>query len=139
MLYLIYTSDTQNQIGTECLFEKTCKEDKQYFKDLTLKYHNVIMGRKTLESLKKPLVNRNNIILSRTNNSQFEGGYYTSKIDFNPNQDYIIAGGKEIYEMFWDKVDVVYHTIHKIPDFGGVKFEPDYSNFVLFDRTETDE
>ena len=140
MLYLIYTSDTNNQIGTECLFEKTCKEDKDYFKTLTLKYHNVVMGRKTFESLAKPLKNRNNIVLTRSNMSPiFPEGYFTNKVEVDTKKDYIIAGGKEIYEMFWDKVDVVYHTIHKNVDFGGIKFEPDFAKFVLFDRIETEE
>jgi len=139
MLYLIYTTDTQNQIGTECLFQKTCKEDKDYFKALTLKYHNVIMGRKTFDSLQKPLKERRNIVLSKSNNSVFEEGYFTDKVSFDPEQDYIIAGGKEIYELFWDKVDVVYHTIHKQPDFGGIKFEPDYSKFALFEKSESED
>ena len=140
MLYLIYTSDTNNQIGTECLFEKTCKEDKDYFKTLTLKYHNVVMGRKTFESLAKPLKNRNNIVLTRSNISPtFPEGYFTNKVEVDTKKDYIIAGGKEIYEMFWDKVDVVYHTIHKNVDFGGIKFEPDFAKFVLFEKSESED
>lgn len=38
--------------------------DLRYFKDLTL-YHYVIMGRKTFQSLGKPLVKRSNVIITR--------------------------------------------------------------------------
>jgi thymidylate synthase len=42
-----------------------CKEDLAWFKEVTMGYP-IIMGRKTFESLKKPLVGRLNIVISKT-------------------------------------------------------------------------
>jgi dihydrofolate reductase len=90
--------------------------DLNRFKKTTLN-HAVIMGRKTHESLGKPLPNRINIIITRdknykvenciTVNSLKEALEIASKKDENP----FILGGAEIYKQampFADKLDITF-------------------------------
>ncbi len=47
-------------------------EDWKYFKQTTTK-HPILMGRKTFESLKEPLTDRENIVLTRNQNFSAQG------------------------------------------------------------------
>ena len=47
-------------------------EDLKHFKSLTTG-HTIIMGRKTYESIGRPLPNRRNIVISRNSNTSYEG------------------------------------------------------------------
>tara|TARA_R110002073_G_scaffold40547_5_gene115273 strand:+ start:431968 stop:432456 length:489 start_codon:yes stop_codon:yes gene_type:complete len=77
--------------------------DLKRFKKVTAGHH-VIMGRKTFESLGKPLPNRTNIIITRNKNYQAEGCVIVSSLeeaietatkeDSNP----YILGGAQIYK-----------------------------------------
>lgn len=60
-----------------------CPEDLQHFKATTMG-HIVIMGRKTYESIKKPLPGRTNIIISRTMRQPV--GYNNSVVDKPDNK-----------------------------------------------------
>lgn len=90
--------------------------DLKRFKKTTLN-HAVIVGRKTYESLGKPLPNRTNIIITRDKNYQVEGCVIVNslkaalkaalKVDKNP----YILGGAEIYKQampFADKLDITF-------------------------------
>ena len=78
--------------------------DLKRFKKLTLG-HSVIMGRKTFESIAKPLPQRKNIILTRNKNYKAKGALIAHNVkealNFceNDNQPFIIGGG-EIYKLF---------------------------------------
>ncbi len=89
------------------------------FKKTTLN-HYVIMGRKTFESLKKPLPNRTNVIVTRNKNYKAEGCIVVHslkealKVSKNEKNVFILGGAK-IYEQtirFADKLDLtlVHHT-----------------------------
>jgi len=89
------------------------------FKKTTLN-HYVIMGRKTFESLKKPLPNRTNVIVTRNKNYKAEGCIVVHslkealKVSKNEKNIFILGGAK-IYEQtikFADKLDLtlVHHT-----------------------------
>ncbi|HSQ45302.1 MAG TPA: dihydrofolate reductase [Lutibacter sp.] len=90
--------------------------DLKRFKKTTLN-HAVIMGRKTYESLGKPLPNRTNIIITRDKNYKAEGCAVVNslkaalkaalKVDENP----YILGGAKIYKQampFADKLDITF-------------------------------
>jgi len=74
--------------------------DLKRFKKVT-SGHDVIMGRKTFESLGKPLPNRTNIIITRNGNFKADGCIIVNSLeealtacdDLNP----FILGGAEIY------------------------------------------
>ena len=89
--------------------------DLKRFKKVT-SGHVVIMGRKTFESLGKPLPNRTNIIITRNGNFKAEGcvivnslneAIEASKADPNP----FILGGAEIYRQSIKIADVLDLTL----------------------------
>lgn len=87
--------------------------DLKYFKKITLGHH-VIMGRKTFESIGRPLPKRTNIVLTRDPFYTGSGILVAHSIeealqlalDHGETEAFIIGGGK-IYEdtvEYWDKV-----------------------------------
>ena len=95
--------------------------DLKRFKKLTLG-HSVIMGRKTFESIAKPLPQRKNIILTRNKNYKAKGAVIAHNVkealNFceNDNQPFIIGGG-EIYKLFMSISNKIELTrIHKSYD-----------------------
>lgn len=96
-------------------------EDLKFFKDKTLG-HQLIMGRKTFESLKKPLEKRLNLVVTRRKNYKPSGKnvfsfpsiekallYAKENKKKYPKKIFIIGGG-EIYAQTLDLVDEVYLT-----------------------------
>lgn len=82
------------------------KSDLKRFKELTWGLP-IIMGRKTYESIGKPLPGRNNIVLSRTKNfkdvinaSSFEEAFLKAEEIATENKNYQVAfiGGNGIYK-----------------------------------------
>ena len=78
-------------------------EDLKHFKQITIN-HSVIMGRKTFESIGKPLKERRNIVVSRDRTLKIEGVEVVNSLDEaihrtkNENEIFII-GGEQIYKM----------------------------------------
>ena len=81
-------------------------EDREYFREIT-DGGIVIIGRKTFESMGKPLPNRKNIVL--TNNKDYTAhgvtvvhsiGQALEKIPINGSHKVFVIGGAEIYAQF---------------------------------------
>jgi dihydrofolate reductase len=77
----------------------------------------VIMGRKTMQSLGKPLKNRLNIVITRNPESVQEGFYGTDSLEnaleyakSQYNDEIFIIGGGEIYKQSLDLLDKLYIT-----------------------------
>ena len=74
----------------------------------------VLMGRKTFESLKGPLKNRTNVILSRTLSEAPEGGVLVRSeeeaLAKYGDQDIMVIGGEEIYRLMLPYADRVLLT-----------------------------
>lgn len=90
------------------------REDLKRFKSLTMG-HQVIMGRKTWESLpRKPLAGRRNIIITRQKDFQAEGADVVNSIEeaisIAKNGEGFIIGGAEIYNAFLPYVNRLYLT-----------------------------
>lgn len=108
----------KNEIGFENQLLWHLPKDLKHFKDIT-SGHPVIMGRKTYESIGKPLPNRTNIVVSRQKD-WFEEGIlivgsikeavkFAKKID----EEVFIIGGGNIYEQTMDVVDRLEVTLVK--------------------------
>ncbi len=103
--------------------------DLRRFKSLT-RGHHVIMGRKTFESLGRPLPKRTNIIVSRNPEYKAEGCIVVNSLEkalviaqSDPNP--FILGGAEIYKQalsFADAMDLTY--VHE--DFEADAFFPEF-------------
>ena len=88
-------------IGKDGKMPWHCPEDLKWFKDVTMGYP-VIMGRKTYESIKKPLVGRLNIVISTTMNINRETCVYDNLVFAHSVEDAI-----EIAEKKSDKAFVI--------------------------------
>ncbi|HEY4326288.1 MAG TPA: dihydrofolate reductase [Mucilaginibacter sp.] len=101
--------------------------DLKHFKDITTG-HTIIMGRKTYESVGKPLPKRRNIIITRQPIT-IEGCEVVNSIEAalalyaNENEVFIV-GGAEIYKQAISLTNRIYLTIvHK--QFDGDSFFPE--------------
>jgi len=108
-------ADENNGIGKNNQLLCHLPADLKYFKNLTT-HHAILMGRKTFESIGKPLPNRTNIIISRSD-LNIEGTYCFKSIDegisFAKSQnesELFIIGGDSIYQQSMDILDTVYLT-----------------------------
>ncbi|MGA1932848.1 dihydrofolate reductase [Arcobacter sp. YIC-464] len=88
-------------------------EDFKNFKAITSGHH-ILMGRKTFESIGRPLPNRTSLVLSRGDFSH-EGVETFSNaqeaFDFaraNGEEELFVIGGANIYETLFDYVDKMY-------------------------------
>lgn len=85
--------------------------DLQHFKNLTLN-QQILMGRKTYESIGRPLPQRQMIVLTR--NGDFKSDYarviHSVEALFPLNHDLYVIGGAEIYRLLLPKTDLVYAT-----------------------------
>ena len=91
--------------------------DLQRFKQLTLGHH-ILMGRKTFESIGRPLPGRTSIIITRQKDFQAEGCLITHSLDTaidlaksRGEQEAFIIGGAEIYAQALSKADRMYLTM----------------------------
>lgn len=88
-------------------------EDMRFFKRTT-SGHPVIMGRKTYESLGRPLPNRTNVVISRTQ-SEIEGCTVVNSLEqaialFPNEEEVFVIGGAQIYALALDVADRIYLT-----------------------------
>mgnify|MGYP003393249244 CR=1 FL=1 len=114
-------------------------EDLKRFKEIT-SGHPIIMGRKTFESIGRPLPNRVNIVITRDPNFSVEGVNTVHSLDEALRQaqgddEVFIIGGGQIYNEAIKKADKLYLTIVEgSPE--ADTFFPDYSEFkkVVFEE-----
>lgn len=107
-----------NAIGTETGLPWRCSLDLKWFKSYT-ENSTVLMGRKTMETLGKPLPNRENLVLSKTLSAGDHDGFTVincpSQLPEQTN-DIIIVGGAEIYKLFKrDIKELMVSTIDEWP------------------------
>ena len=83
--------------------------DLKYFKELTTG-KTVVMGRKTYESIGKPLPNRENIVLTRQNIEIDNVNVVNDYKKILDLEDVFIIGGEQIYKLFLPYADNIYLT-----------------------------
>lgn len=108
-----------NVLGNNNQIPWKLSKDMKRFKELTTG-KPVIMGRKTYESIGKPLPNRTNIILSKNKQHMDNAPELIVKAsiydaiqkakDVCPDKEIMIIGGAEIYEQCLPLVDRLYLT-----------------------------
>lgn len=116
---MIAAAAENNALGKDNKIVWHLPNDFKRFKSLTSGHH-IIMGRKTFESLQKPLPNRKHIIITRQKDYQAEDCIVVDSMEkalnaCPKNQDSFIIGGGEIYKIglpFTDKIELtrVHHN-----------------------------
>lgn len=115
MINLIVATDRNGLIGNKGTIPWKIPNDLKYFKDITID-STVIMGRKTYQSIGKPLPKRINIVISKkkVHHSDFISASSIDEAILKCPLDrkIFIIGGSEIYKLFLDKkyVDRIYLT-----------------------------
>jgi dihydrofolate reductase len=115
MIKAIVAMAENRVIGNQGTIPWHLPEDFKFFKATTMG-HAILMGRKTYESIGKPLPGRENIVLSRTM-PETQGITVIRSLDElkepNDGRDLFVIGGEEIYRLLLPKVQELYVT--KVP------------------------
>lgn len=111
-LSIIVAHDQQRVIGYKNALPWHIPNDLKHVKQLSTG-HTLVMGRKTFESIGKPLPNRKNVVLTRDNNFKPDGVEVIHTIDdiYNLEGHVFIFGGQTLFEVMIDKVDDMYITV----------------------------
>ena len=110
MITLVVAMGLNREIGVDNQLPWHLPKDLKHFKEIT-SGHPIIMGRKTYESIGKPLPNRTNIVISRKKDWFEEGilivGSIKEAIKFGQkiDEDIFIIGGGNIFEQTMDIAD----------------------------------
>ncbi|MBZ0184157.1 MAG: dihydrofolate reductase [Melioribacteraceae bacterium] len=151
-IIIIAAIANNNIIGKDGTIPWHSKEDFKHFKETTLGFP-IIMGRKTFQSIGKPLVKRKNIIITRDKNyiynheDVFVFNDLINSIEFCRGENYekvFIIGGAEIYIQalkFADRLIISHMKLETegdtfFPEFENewkVESSKDYNDFILKD------
>lgn len=108
--------DENRGIGYENRLPWRLSTDLKRFKSLTMG-HFIIMGRKTFESIGRPLTGRSMIVITRNPQYQVEGGLIAYSLEEAlelarqaGEREVFIIGGGEIFRQAYDRADRIYLT-----------------------------
>lgn len=114
MKSIVVAYDKKLGIGAnnDLLWQRDLPADLLNFKNITNGYP-IIMGRKTYESIGKPLPGRRNIIISR--DYQADGVEIVDSLQSayditNSAENVFIIGGEQIFNLSMDSIDTIYAT-----------------------------
>jgi dihydrofolate reductase len=150
MITIIAAMDKNRLIGRENRIPWQIHEDLAYFRKTTMG-HVVVMGRKTHESLGRPLDGRTNVVLTRQ--AEYKCKECTvlhsvqEVLDLFPDQEVFIIGGAEIFreflpyakKMYLTQIDKAYEGDAWFPAFNEKEWSLDsYDNHTSSDISHTD-
>lgn len=130
LISLIAAIGKNRFIGKDNSLPWKLPQDMKRFKELTLG-KPVIMGRKTFESISKPLPHRKNIIITRDKNYMAEGCIvvHSAKDALKAargNEEVMVIGGEQIFKEFLPHANKMYLTLID-ERFEGDVFFPEYN------------
>ena len=113
MKAIVVAIDKNNGIGADndLLWVRDLPADLAHFKKLTTG-GSIVMGRRTFESIGRPLPNRENIVVSRTPTG-VQGVLTATSLDSAyelARYPIFVIGGSSVYEQAINDVDVLYVT-----------------------------
>ncbi len=114
IISIIVAKAKNNAIGKDNQLLWHISEDLKHFKEIT-SGHSIIMGRKTYESIGRPLPNRRNIIISRKITDAPTGTEIAKSLEHaimmcEGEEEIFITGGGQIYKEAIDIADRLYIT-----------------------------
>lgn len=113
-LSIIVAMDQNRVIGVDNRLPWHLPEDLKRFKALTLG-HSVIMGRKTFESIGKPLPGRTNIVVTRRKDFTAKGCTVVHSLEdalaaVQQDSEPFLIGGGELFELGLPRAAKIYVT-----------------------------
>ncbi len=138
MINIIAAMSRNRVIGNKGELPWKLPEDMRHFTKVTTGFP-VVMGRKTFESIGRPLKGRTNIILTRDISYQKDGCIVLNNVeDVVKNfskEDLMVIGGEEIYRQFLPYAERIYLTLID-KDFEGDTFFPDFDKKNWIKKSE---
>ena len=115
IISLLVAMDEQRGIGLHNRLPWHLSADQKRFKELTMGHH-ILMGRKTYESIGKPLPNRYNIVITRDTSFQAPGCLVVNSIDtalasVHEQDEIFVIGGALLFQEMLPRVQRLYLTI----------------------------
>lgn len=133
-LSIIVATATNGAIGNDNKLLWHLPADMKFFKEKTMGHH-IIMGRKTYESIGRPLPGRTTVIITRDHSFKAEGSFVVYSLEeaielasSNGDEEAMITGGAEIYKLAVDYADCIYLT--------EVQGEFEADTFFKFDKNK---
>jgi len=128
-LSIITAMDNNRLIGKNNALPWNLPEDLAFFKKTTLN-KPIIMGRKTFESIGRPLPGRTNIIISRNKDYHVDGCIVLDSIKSvlhycKNDEEIMLIGGASLYKQWLPYADQIYITLID-DEFEGDAWFPDY-------------
>ncbi|MDR1414312.1 MAG: dihydrofolate reductase [Odoribacteraceae bacterium] len=128
MISIIVAATPSGIIGRDNRLPWRLSADLKRFKSLTAG-RAVLMGRKTFESIGRPLPGRRNIILSRDAAYRPAGCEVAGSIDaalalLDPAEECFVIGGESLYRSFWRRADRLYLTLVHAETGGDTRVPP---------------
>ncbi len=123
---MIVARSRNHVIGRDNQMPWKISADLQFFKRVTMG-HPVIMGRKTWESIGRPLPGRRNIVVSRNSSLQLTGAEVAGSLDealnrLSDSPRVFVIGGEQLFTQGFNKADLLYITEIDIDIDGGDTF-----------------
>ena len=143
---LIAAMSENRVIGRDGALPWHLPADLARFKSITTG-HTLIMGRKTFESVGKPLPNRRSIVISRNSDYQCEGVVvahsFDEALEHGAGQEEVfVLGGQAVFELALPRADRIYLTMVHASIDGDTHFppfDPSEWTFVEDERHEADD
>lgn len=129
MISFIWAMDDNQVIGKDNELPWHLPEDLKFFKRVTMG-HPIVMGRKTFESIGRPLPGRENIIITRNPSYHSESCIvfydlqeFLNYCNKNFDEEFFVIGGAEVFKQLLPNAERLYITrIHE--QFEGDTFFP---------------
>jgi dihydrofolate reductase len=113
-LSIIVAMAKNRTIGVNNTLPWRCPEDLKHFKTLTMGHH-MIMGRKTFDSIGKPLPGRTTVVVTRNTDLEIASCVIAHSLNdaitaCSGDENVFIVGGAELYRQAISVVDTLYIT-----------------------------
>ncbi|MEL7045590.1 MAG: dihydrofolate reductase [Pseudomonadota bacterium] len=125
-LAAIVAAADNNVIGRDNALPWDLPADLAYFRRRTMG-KPILMGRRTFESIGRPLPGRSNIVITRNENYEAEGMRVVASVEealelaeqialIEGSEEMVVIGGAEIYALAMPRLDTLYLTrVHAEP------------------------
>ena len=136
---MIVARSRNHVIGKDNQMPWKISADLQFFKKVTMGYP-IIMGRKTWESIGRPLPGRRNVVVSRNTNYSAIGAELVGSLDqalelLKEFKRVFVIGGQQLFTQAFPRADELFITEIKIQVDGDTYFEiPDPNDWQEAER-----